>query len=66
VSAQAARRGKFEILGLGYDYGETYLKGIEGVTAEGLKEVAKNHFQTPALGAVIPRGLKEQLNQERK
>ncbi len=64
MSAQAARRGKFEILGLGHDYGETYLKRIEGVTAEGLKEVAKDHFKTPALGAVIPRGLKEKLNRE--
>ena len=66
MSARAARRGKFEILGLGYDYGETYLKEIERVTAEGIREVAEKHFQTYALGAVVPKGLKDQLKREDK
>ena len=66
VSARAVRRGKFEILGLGYDYGEKYLRGIEEVEAAGLKRVAKKHFQTYALGAIIPRGIQDKRNREEK
>jgi predicted Zn-dependent peptidase len=61
TAARAARVGRFEILGLGYDYGETYLNGIVGVTPESLRAVAEKHFQGYALGAVIPRGLEIEL-----
>jgi len=57
TAARAARLGRFEILGLGYDYEETYLSGIEGVTPESLRAVAEKHFQEYALGAIVPKGL---------
>jgi len=56
MSARAARRGKFEILGLGYDYGDEYLRRIDRVTAEGLRGVAKRYLHDYALGAVVPKG----------
>jgi predicted Zn-dependent peptidase len=56
MSARAARRGKFELLGLGHDYGTAYLEGIDRVTSEGVRQVAETCFRENALGAVIPRG----------
>jgi predicted Zn-dependent peptidase len=60
MSSRAARRGNFEILGLGHDYGETYLKKIETVSTEGLKEVAQSYLKNYALGAVVPKKTKDQ------
>jgi predicted Zn-dependent peptidase len=59
MSSRAARRGNFEILGLGHDYGGTYLKKIEEVSVEGLKEVAGSYLKKHSLGAVIPKTLKD-------
>ena len=60
MSSRAARYGNFEILGLGYDYGETYLRKIGEVTADGVKEVAETHLKAHALGAIVPKNLKDQ------
>ncbi len=62
MSSRAARRGRFEISGVGYDYGETYLKRIDEVTVEGLRDVAATHFRQYALGAIVPRGSRDQLD----
>ncbi len=60
MSSRAARRGNFEILGLGHDYGETYLKKIEAVSSGGLKNVAETYLKKYALGAVVPKKTKDQ------
>jgi len=64
MSSRAARRGRFEISGVGCDYGETYLKRIDDVTAEGLKDVAARHFRRYSLGAIVPRGAADQIDPE--
>ncbi len=40
-AGQASRYGQYEVLGLGYDFGERYLPGIERVTAEDVVRIAE-------------------------
>jgi predicted Zn-dependent peptidase len=56
MAARAARRGKYEIMGLGFDYEARYLKGIESVTAERMNCIAREHLRCHSMGAVFPRG----------
>lgn len=53
-SGQAARYGQYETLGLGWDFGDRYLPGIERVTADDIIRVAGKYLTSGySLGGVL-------------
>jgi predicted Zn-dependent peptidase len=56
-SALARRYGRFEALGVGYDYGARYLESLTDVSPENVREVAGEFFKDPVYGAVLPKVL---------
>jgi len=54
-SILARRYGRFEVLGLGYDYGARYIAELHGVEPEDVREVAVRFLKEPVTGAVLPR-----------
>jgi zinc protease len=54
-SAQAYRAALWEVLGLGFDWGEGYLERVEQVDREDISRVAKKYFQHHLIASIIPR-----------
>ncbi|NPV80955.1 MAG: insulinase family protein [Firmicutes bacterium] len=58
-SAQGSFLGRYEMLGLGYEYDQKYPELIEKVTAADIKRVAKEYFDYFTIGALSPVPLGE-------
>ncbi|HHY46842.1 MAG TPA: insulinase family protein [Firmicutes bacterium] len=58
-AAQGSFLGRYEILGLGYEYDELYPELIDRVTAADIKRIAGEYFAHYTLGALSPVELKE-------
>jgi predicted Zn-dependent peptidase len=55
--AQAGRLARYEVDGLGHDYGDRWLAAIEEVTADDVRVVARRCFTVePTRARVVPRG----------
>lgn len=55
--AQAGRLARYEVDGLGHDYGDRWLAAIETVTAEEILALARGWFTVePTRARVVPRG----------
>lgn len=55
-AGQAAHYGQYEILGLGYNFGDRYVPGISKVTAEDVVRVGEKYLNDGySLGAVLAR-----------
>jgi len=55
-AGQASKYGRYEILGIGYDFVDKYNKGIDKVTAADIINAGKKHLMTPyALGGVLAK-----------
>jgi predicted Zn-dependent peptidase len=55
-SGQAAQYGQYEILGLGYDFGDRYIPGITRITADDVVRVgAKYLHEGYSMGAVLAK-----------
>ncbi len=55
-AGQASKFGRYEILGIGYDFVDKYNKGIDKVTAADIINAGKKHLMTPyALGGVLAK-----------
>lgn len=53
--AQASRLGKYELFGLGLDFGDRWLERLSDVTAEDVRALAEASLQHHVLAAVHPR-----------
>lgn len=56
-SALANRYGRYESLGVGYDFGARYIDALTRVKPAHIREVASSFLDDPALGAVLPKEL---------
>jgi predicted Zn-dependent peptidase len=55
-SGQASMYGRYEILGLGYEFVDTYKNGIENVTADDVIKTAEKYLTLPySFGGVIAK-----------
>ena len=54
VRAQAFMLGRYETIGLGYDYRTKLARRIEAVTAEDVQRMARSHFRRWAVGLEMP------------
>jgi len=58
--AQAGRLARYEVDGLGHDYGDRWLAAIEEVTADDVRALARRCFTVePTRARVVPRGTGE-------
>lgn len=53
--AQASRLGKYELFGLGLDFGDRWLERLSDVTAEDVRSLAEDKLRRHVLAAVHPR-----------
>jgi predicted Zn-dependent peptidase len=53
-AAQARYLGSFELLGLGYQYDQTYPQRIDNVTAEDIQRVSRKYFAHYVLSVLTP------------
>ncbi len=59
-AGQAGRYGQYETLGLGYDFGDRYVPGIERVTADDIVRVAEKYLTDGySLGGVLAQPARE-------
>lgn len=56
-SSLARRYGRFEALGLGYDFGGRYMEALTSASTESVQEVARRFLKEPITGSVLPKGL---------
>jgi predicted Zn-dependent peptidase len=61
-ASQGRYLGSFELLGLGYQYGQTYPGLIDKVTAEDIQRVARKYFRHYVLSVLTPVTVKEEGN----
>ncbi len=58
--AQAGRLARYEVDGLGHDFGDRWLAAIEEVTADDVRALARGRFTVePTRARVVPRGTGE-------
>ncbi len=56
-SALTRRYGRFEALGVGYDFGSRYLAALSEVTPDKVVDVAREYLRLPVTGSVLPKDL---------
>jgi len=56
-SGLASRYGRFESLGVGYDFGARYIDALSRVKTVHVREVASNFLKESVTGAVLPKEL---------
>lgn len=61
-ASQGKYLGSFELLGLGYQYDETYPGVIDKVTATDIQRVACKYFSHYVLSVLTPEAVKEEAN----
>lgn len=61
-AAQGRYLGSYELLGLGYQYDQTYPGLIDKVTAEDIQRVARKYFRHYVLSVLTPVAVKEEVN----
>jgi zinc protease len=57
-AAQAARLGRYELYGLGQDFGDRLLERIEAVTPEAIRALAERWLGPYVLAAIRPRRMR--------
>jgi predicted Zn-dependent peptidase len=59
ISALMRRYGKFEALGVGYDFGSRYIEALTAVNTEGIRSLAAEFLRGPVTGAILSTELQK-------